>query len=161
MRSRQVYLSLVVLAVATLQFLFPHFFQYLASFRLFPSHLPLVTSASIALLPIRILNAFVFLWFAFDNLESPVQFSKIGNLFLAKIGLNISLELRSMSYALGMVELLIAILLLTGFFLDLAGLLGTLVVLAVVVVFKVGNGTLLVRNLGILGAALSLMWLTL
>ena len=160
MRNRQLYLSLVILLVTFFQFLLPSFFAYLESLRLFPNHVPMVSSTSLALVPLRLLNAFVFLWFAFDNFESPIQFSNIGNLFLRKLGFPTPIPLLSVSYAMGVLELLVAIFMLTGSFLDLAGLLGSILVFAVVFAFKVGNGTLLVRDLGVLGACLSLLWLT-
>lgn len=158
--NRQIYLSLPVLGLAALRLTVPALFFGLESLKLFPDSLPVVDPGHSALLPLRWLNAFVFLWFAFDNFESPLQFSNIGNLFLKKIGFPNPVSLIPVSYSMGVLELLVATSFLAGPFLDLASLMGSIIVFAVLFAFKVGNGTLLVRDVGILGATLTLLWLT-
>ncbi len=160
MHNRQLYLSFIVGSLGLLRVLAPSFFEPLESLRWFTSVSPIVSPNHPALLPVRFLSAYVFLWFAFDNFERPQQFSSIGNLFLKKIGVAGPISLVLVSYVMGVLELLVAVSYLTGPYLGFASIIGSVIVFAVLAAFKVGNGTLLTRDLGILGATVTLAWLT-
>lgn len=160
MLHRQLTLSLIVGSLFLLRVLFPQFFLPLESIRLLPAQEPLLPPSAIALVPLRYLAAFVFLWFAFDNFESPRQFHTIGNLVLRKIGFIREVPLAWLSYTQGFIELLVAISFMIGLGVSLAALVGSIIVSAVILAFKFGNGTLLARDLGVLGGTITLFLLT-
>lgn len=159
MPHRQLTLTLLITGLFLARLLFPDLFR----------PLEILTAASTtsllppwhpALVPLRYLAAAVFVWFAFDNFESPRQFHAIGNLVLRRFGVTQEIPLAGVSYIQGVIELLVAVSLLTGLFLPWAALIGSIIVAFVVLAFKLGNGTLLIRDLGLLGATISLYLLT-
>lgn len=154
MPHRQLVLTFLVGGLFVGRIFFPDFFRPLES--LTASSPALFSAWDNALVPLRYLSAYVFVWFAFDNFESPRQFHAIGNLVLRRFGIMQEVPLAWLSYTQGVLELLIAVSFLTGLFLPLSTLIGSVIIALVVVAFKLGNGTLLVRDLGLLGATISL-----
>lgn len=159
MPHRQLTLTLLIASLFLARVLFPDLFRPLEILTAVGTT-PSLPFWHPALVPLRYLAASVFVWFAFDNFESPRQFHAIGNLVLRRFGILQEMPLAWLSYTQGVVELLVAVSFLTGLFLPWAALVGSFIVAFVVLAFKVGNGTLLVRDLGILGATISLYLLT-
>ena len=160
MRHRPIFLTIVLAGAFLLRLFFPSLFAPLESLQVGSSSTAILPPGHSALVPLRFFAAYVFVWFALDNFESPRQFHAIGNLVLRKLGVMREIPLAWLSYTQGDVELLVAVSLVTGMMLAPAALTGSVIVALVILAFKLGNGTLLVRDLGVLGATISLYLLT-
>lgn len=111
--------------------------------------------------PLRLGLAYVFFFYGFDNLKNPLGFDNIADLFLEKLGLKRDYDFSILGRAQGGLEILIAIGLVFGFYLDLFSLLASIMVLMVLVAYQGAIGKLLLRDVGLLGGSITLFLLSL
>ncbi|MDO8513549.1 MAG: DoxX family membrane protein [bacterium] len=161
MRNRNLAITIIIGIIFLLQFIFPEFFASLPTHRLFTnpdSNIGLLITHW-SLLPLKISLAFVFMWFGIDNLAHPEGFDNIGDVFLEKLGIKHDFNLQTFGRLQGIVEILLSIALLTGFYLDLASLIATALLALILIVFWKAS-SMFVRDLGLLGSALTLLLIT-
>ena len=113
------------------------------------------------LLPLRVCLGYVFFWYGVDNLEHPEVFNSLSNIILKKFKLEKDkLKLYPFGYVQSSLELLVGFSLITGIFMDLGALIASLLLFAVLFAYEEGLGSLLVRDVGLLGASISLFLVT-
>jgi hypothetical protein len=146
-----------VLAIFLLfHFLFPAFSNSIEQIRLFVSFGNNPTLL-VQLLAIRFGLAYVFLWYGIDNYTHPEIFNNLANVLLKKFHLEKNKHtLIAIGYVQAITELFVAFSLMTGMFLDLGTLLGSLLLMAVLFAYEEGLGSLLIRDIGLLGAMISM-----
>jgi len=113
------------------------------------------------LLPLRVGLGFVFFWYGIDNFEHPQIFNNLFNILLkkAKIEKN-AIDYSALGYLQSVCEILVGISLVSGIFIDIGSLLGSLLLIAVLFAYEEGLGSLIIRDIGLLGATFSIFLFT-
>lgn len=121
--------------------------------------LGLAKTQSVALIPLRIGLAIVFLSFGFDNIFHSGTFSQVGNKIIALLlKREVALDLSLGGKIQGIIEIIVALSYLSGLYLGPSAIIGSIIVALILVAYLIGFRSLLVRDIGILGGTLSL-WL--
>ncbi len=113
------------------------------------------------LLPLRVGLGFVFFWYAIDNFEHPEIFNNLSNLILKKFKLEThALKLYPLAFIQSAFEFLVGVSFVTGIFMDIGSLIASLLLFAVLFAYEEGLGSLLIRDIGLLGASITVFLLT-
>lgn len=114
-----------------------------------------------ALLPLRAVLAFIFLWYAYEHICSGTQFSSIIQRCLQKMGRPTAATYTRLAFYFGIVEVLIAFSFIQGFYIDLFSLVAVCLLGGIIAVYYISLSTVLSHTIVFFGATLSLFLLTL
>ncbi len=125
--------------------------------RIFGYHYTVDNSAFI---PLRLSMSYIFLWYALDHITSGLEFNGLGNRLLNKAGVNQTFDFTNMARIWGILEVLIFLSFVIGFYLDVFSLLASLFVVGIIIIYYIANKSFLFRDVAIAGALITFFLLT-
>jgi len=114
-----------------------------------------------AIFPLRVTMAFIFIWYSLEHVLSGEQFSNLTNKLLEKCGIKKQFNLRGVAKIFGVLELLVALSFVLGFYTDIFSLIAVILLSSILGIYFLALSAFLFTDIVFLGAAITLFLLTL